>query len=223
MQRLRIANGREVACECTPGSEEFRNWMDNGGPALLGTMHVGASDTMGFQLARRARSPICLVRRRVMNSHDTEALERMCGESLKIIWVNDPADFLFSLKEAAACNRTIAIQCDRLDPGVRTGAFEFLGARRLFPVSIYHLAIILERPVLLSFGIQTRDGTSQLHASPLLQRKAGESKEEYLRRAHAHFQAFLRQLEGHLRTTPWDWFNFTPLNPVASEEESIPA
>jgi predicted LPLAT superfamily acyltransferase len=34
-------------------------------------------------------------------------------------------------------------------------------------------------------------------------------------RARAHFQDFLRQLESLLRKQPYQWFNFTPLNPSA--------
>ncbi|MEY2880623.1 MAG: hypothetical protein RLZZ15_3003, partial [Verrucomicrobiota bacterium] len=72
MLRLRVANGRAARCTYAPGAEAFRTWMDTAEPALLGTLHVGASDTLGFLLAAQARRPIFLVRQRVGNSHDLE-------------------------------------------------------------------------------------------------------------------------------------------------------
>ena len=212
MQRLRVSNGRDVVCEFAPGSEDFRSWLRDGGPVLLGTMHVGASDLLGFQLVGRSRAPVYLVREKVGNSHDTEALAAVYGDALRFLWVNDASDFIFALKEAAASAGAIAIQCDRVSPGIRTEAFRFLGARRLFPFSIYHLSLILGRPVILSFGIQAGRTKNLLHCSPRFERRPGEARAEALARARLHFQGFLDQLEAVLREQPWVWFNFLPLN-----------
>ncbi len=220
MQRLRIANGKQIECEYTPGSDDFRHWMENGGPVLLGSMHVGVSDMLGFQLAGKSNNTIYLVRQRVGNSHDTEALARRFGPALRFIWVNDPGEMLYALKEALGTTGAVAIQCDRVEPGSRTEAFEFLGMRRLFPFTIYHLALLFDRPVLLSFGTPGLNGRSQLHAAPLFMRVPGESKDAALERARAHFQNFLYLLEAQLRLHPFLWFNFLPLNPVAGESPS---
>lgn len=216
MQRLRIANGKHIECEYSPGSDDFRQWMENGGPVILGTMHVGASDMLGFQLAGKSQNPIYLVRQRVANSHDTEALSRRFGSALHFIWVNEPSEMLYALKEALETTSAVAIQCDRVEQGARTEVFEFLGSSRLFPFTIYHLALIFERPVLLSFGIPGANGLSQLYAAPRYSKIPGEPKEESLKRARDHFQGFLRLLESRLREDPYIWFNFLPLNPVST-------
>ena len=241
MLKLRVANGRAVPCDCAPSGQAFRDWLATGGPVLLGTMHVGVSDMLGFQLGGQvnpARTPppsgpggppvgleggvatgekrrVYLVRQRVGNSHDTEQLAARFGNWLRFIWVNDPDEMLFALKTAAATGDAIALQCDRVEFSTRTEAFDFLGARRLFPVTIYHLARIFDRPVILTVGLPTPAGRSRLYGSPRFDPVPGEPRSVARARAHEHFQGFLRQVEGLLREQPYLWFNFTPLNPPA--------
>jgi predicted LPLAT superfamily acyltransferase len=215
MLRLRLTNGAEVPCQYAPDAGAFREWMEHGGSILLGTFHVGWSDMLGFQLGGFGRRPVYIVRQRVGNSYDTDALLAKFGDRLRFIWVNERDDLLFALKRAASEESVIALQCDRPEFSSRNEAFEFLGARRLFPFTIYHLALIFERPVILSVGVPAGPRQSRLHASPLFQREPGETKAAALVRARAHFQAFLRQIEAILRERPYLWFNFVPLNPPA--------
>jgi len=60
------------------------------------------------------KHPAYLVRQRVENSHDTEQLAARFGDRLHIVWVNDPDEIIFALKEAAASPAAIALQCDRV-------------------------------------------------------------------------------------------------------------
>lgn len=213
MIKLRVVNGRPHRTVYAPGSDDFRAWMEGGGPVLLGTFHVGVSDLQGCQLGGYHHHHVYLVRRRVANSHDMEKLAELFGRHLHFVWVNDPGDMLFALKDAAATSGAIALQCDRVEFSARTESFEFLGARRQFPFTIYHLALIFGRPVLLSVGVPEGPDLAVLHASPRFDPQPGEARAAALARARAHFQAFLLQVEGLLRRDPYLWFNFTPLNP----------
>ena len=215
MLKLRVANGRPVPCDCAPSGQPFLDWIATGGPVLLGTLHIGVSDMLGFQLGGQVNRRVYLVRQRVGNSRDTERLAAHFGEWLRFIWVNDPGEMLFALKTAAATGDAIALQCDRVEFSTRTEAFDFLGARRLFPVTIYHLARIFDRPVILTVGLPTPAGRSRLYGSPRFDPVPGEPRGAARARAHEHFQGFLRQVEGLLREQPYLWFNFTPLNPPA--------
>lgn len=215
MTKLRVVNGRPHRTVYSPGSEDFRAWLEGGGPVLLGTFHFGVSDLQGCQIGGYGHQQVYVVRQRVGNSHDTEALAARFGSGLKFLWINDPGDLLFALKDAAATPAAIALQCDRVEFSARTEAFEFLGARRLFPFTIYHLALIFGRSVLFAVGVPESAGLATLHASPRFDVRPGEPREQALARAREHFQAFLRQVEALLRANPYLWFNFTPLNPVA--------
>lgn len=222
MVKLRVINGRPHRTVYGPGSEDFRTWLEGGGPVLLGTFHVGVSDLLGCQIGGYESQQVYLVRQRVGNSHDTDKLAERFGGRLHFLWVNEPEEMIFSLKEAAATPAAIALQCDRVEFAARTEEFEFLGARRRFPVTIYHLALIFGRPVLLSVGLPDGPARAVLHASPRFDPRPGEPRSEALQRARAHFQAFLRQLEQLLFQQPYLWFNFTPLNPPAAATARSP-
>jgi predicted LPLAT superfamily acyltransferase len=216
MLKLRVAAGRPHRCALAPNTpDNIRTWLAANRPALLGTFHLGHSDLVGFLLGGHEHRRVFMIRQRVGNSHDTESLGALFGEWITFIWVNEADNLLFALKDAVAAGGSIAMKCDRLEFSAKTGIFNFLGAPRIFPFTIYHLALIFGLPVVLSVGISNGPGKSVLHAAPLFTPKPGAAKSAELARACAHFQAFLSQVETLLRADPFLWFNFTPLNPVA--------
>lgn len=213
--RLRVARGWPQVGHLAPDAVGFHQLLATGEPALMGTFHVGHSDLTGFLLGRQEHRQVFMVRQRVANSHDTEILGAEFAKWVTFIWVNEAANLLFALKEAIAAGGSVALKCDRLEFSAKTEAFAFLGARRLFPFTIYHLALIFGRPVVLCVGLPAGPGRSVVHSSPLFVPDAA-GKAANLARAREHFQEFLTRLEGLLRAEPELWFNFLPLNPVVS-------
>jgi predicted LPLAT superfamily acyltransferase len=128
--------------------------------------------------------------------------------------VNEAENLLFALKDAVAAGGSVALKCDRVEFSAKTEAFEFLGARRVFPFTIYYLSLIFSRPVVLCVGLPAGPGRSVVHSSPLFVPDA-TGKPANLARARLHFQEFLHRVEAMLRADPCLWFNFLPLNPPA--------
>jgi predicted LPLAT superfamily acyltransferase len=212
--RLRVARGRPHLGHLASNATGFHELLASGEPALLGTFHVGHSDLTGFLLGRQEHRRVFMVRQRVGNSHDTEVLGAQFAEWVTFIWVNEPENLLFALKEAVAAGGSVALKCDRVEFSAKTEAFHFLGARRVFPFTIYHLALIFRRPVVLCVGLPDTPGHSVVHSSTrFVPDNAG--KDANLARARVHFQEFLTRLESMLRAQPFLWFNFLPLNPPA--------
>jgi predicted LPLAT superfamily acyltransferase len=212
--RLRVARGYPHRGELAPDAEGFRKLLATGEPALLGTFHLGHSDLTGFLLGGQEHRRVFMVRQRVGNSRDTEVLGARFAQWVTFIWVNEAENLLFALKDAIAAGGSVALKCDRLEFSAKTEAFEFLGARRLFPFTIYHLALIFGRPVVMCVGVPGGHLRSVVHSSPLfVPDRAGKAAN--LVRARAHFQEFLRRIEAMLRADPYLWFNFLPLNPPA--------
>ena len=212
MLRLSIAVGGSTRYSLTSeNAEGFETLMRSGEPALFGTFHFGHSDLLGFALAARGRR-VAMIRLRVDNSADTGMLEQQFGGAVQFIWVNDPDNLLFALKSAIERGESIAMQCDRLFTA-KTESFEFLGARRLFPFTIYHLALLFDRPVMFTFGLPNGSGATSVLPEPLFRADRTASREENLRRARLHFQGVLARLETLVRQHPTQWFNFLPLNP----------
>ena len=212
MLRLRVAKGQPHRGELAPDADGFRQLLATGETALLGTFHVGHSDLTGFLLGRQEHRRVFMVRQRVANSHDTEILGAEFGEWVTFIWVNEAENLLFALKDAITAGGSVALKCDRLEFSAKTEAFQFLGTRRQFPFTIYHLALIFGRPVVLCVGLPASPGRSLVHSSPLFV-PDGAGKAANLARARIHFQDFLTRVEGMLRVNPELWFNFLPLNP----------
>jgi predicted LPLAT superfamily acyltransferase len=222
MVKLRAANGRLPRTAMAPGSEHFKAFLNSGRHAFLGTFHVGHSDLLGFMLGPRENHRVFMVRQRVGNSHDTERLGALFGRWISFIWVNEADNLLFALKEAVAAGGSIALKCDRLEFSAKTEAFQFLGARRLFPFTIYHLALIFERPVLMTFGVPGEGDSAVIHSAPRWEPDPTLSRAANLALARGHFQNFLAQLEAQLRAQPFLWFNFIPLNPPVDTAPARP-
>jgi len=211
--RHRLAEGRRHLPQPLPSCDDLQEMVDAKRPALLGAFHFGNSDLLGFLLTTFGLQ-VHMIRLRMQSSRDTHRLARRFGRSVSFIWINDSSNLLFAVKQAAQSGRSITLKCDRPEHSSKTEAFDFLGESRLFPFTIYHLAILFKLPVAFCVGVPAEADASFLHGSPIFEPDE-KSKEDNLVRAHAHFQAVLTHLESLVRAHPFLWFNFTPLNPIA--------
>lgn len=182
-------------------------------PALFGTFHVGHSDLTGCMLGQFGRR-VRMVRQRVGNAYDLKMLERVFGKSVEFVWINEGESMLFALKSVVEDGASLALQCDREEHGSRHHVFDFLGARRRFPVTIYHLSYLFSMPVVFSFGIPVNDEVTEVVCSEIFE-PAGEDRKAILEAGYRHFQGVLDILESVLKAHPYVWFNFQPLNSEA--------
>ncbi len=191
-------------------SAGFMSLVRSDRQALFGTFHVGHSDLLGCLLSDFGRK-IRMVRERVGNAHDLEVLGRAFGDSVEFVWINEGESMLFALKSVADDGVSLALQCDREEHGSRHKDFDFLGARRRFPVTIYHLAFLFQMPVAFSFGVPVGSAVSEVVCSDVFE-PVGENKRAVLEAGYAHFQQVLHLLEDVLHEHPYAWFNFLPMN-----------
>jgi len=215
--KLRAGRGASVRCTLAPEhAAGFDALVRSARPALFGTFHFGGSDLLGYLLAERGRR-VSIIRLRVGNSDDTRLLGERFGDKVSFLWINDSANLLFDLKAAIEAGASLALKCDRLEFSAKTEAFRFLGTRRLFPFTIYHLAVLFERPVAFCIAVPAPPPGNGLSvfASPIFNSDPTASHAANLASARLHFQAILAQLETLVRQHPFLWFNFLPLNPAA--------
>jgi predicted LPLAT superfamily acyltransferase len=194
----------------------FMRLVESEEPALFGTFHVGHSDLLGCMLANFGRK-IRMVRERVGNAYDLEMLERIFGDSVEFVWINEGESMLFALKSVADDGVSLALQCDREEHGSRHKVFDFLGARRRFPVTIYHLAFLFNMPVAFSFAVPLQNGQTEVVCSEVFVPQ-GDHKRDVLEAGYKHFQGVLTMLEAVLYQHPYAWFNFLPLNSEAADD-----
>jgi predicted LPLAT superfamily acyltransferase len=214
MLDLRAGRGVSVRCTLEPeNAVAFETLVRSDQPALFGTFHFGGSDLLGYLLSERGRH-VSILRQRVGNSDDTRLLGQRFAGRVSFLWVNDPANLLFDLKAAIESGDSLALKCDRLDFSAKSEPFYFLGARRMFPFTIYHLAMLFHQPVVFCTAVPD-DAKDELRvfASPVFAPDPAAGREANTQAARAHFQAVLTQLEILVRRHPFLWFNFLPLNP----------
>ncbi len=218
MHKLRVGRGVPMACEFVAVNPvDFKKLDESDRPALFGTFHFGCSDLLGYLLGARGRS-VSIIRLRVDNSDDTRWLGQRFGRKVSFLWVNDPANLLFEMKDALEAGKSLAMKCDRLEFSAKTEPFQFLGATRRFPFTIYHLAILFNRPVMFCTAVPAAGQDAiRVFASAVFEPDATVGRAANLHHARAHFQAVLSDLETLVRAQPLLWFNFLPLNPVAPD------
>lgn len=214
--KLRTGRGAPLPIVLAPeNADAFETLVTSGRPALFGAFHFGCSDLLGFMLSNRGRR-VSILRLRIEHATDTRLLHERFGDKVSFLWVNDPANLMFDLKAAMEAGESIAMKCDRLDLSTRNEAFEFLGARRLFPFAIYRFALIFNRPVVFCLALpDATTGGIRVISSPVFTPDAAAGRDANLEAARRHFQGVLFQLEEQVRRHPYLWFNFLPLNPVA--------
>jgi predicted LPLAT superfamily acyltransferase len=214
MVRLRAAAGLPHLCRPLPSCDDFTALMRSGRPALLGSFHIGNSDLLGFFLGQYP-CHVHMVRFRLGDSVFLSQFADKSHARLSFIWVNEQENLLFAIKQAVQSGGSIAMKCDRVGYSAKLEAFEFLGAQRWFPFTIYHLGILFEMPVTFCVGSPAGSDRSDVRGFPVFEPN-GDSKAMNLQRARAHFQQVLTEIEASLRANPYLWFNFDPLNPVAT-------
>ena len=214
--KLRVGRGRPLisTLDSTNGAI-FEKLVTSPQPAFFGTFHFGCSDLLGYLLGERGRR-VSIIRLRVGNSDDTRLLGQRFADNVSFLWINDPANLLFDLKSAIEAGSSLALKCDRLEFSAKTEPFDFVGAKRLFPFTIYHLAILFARPVVFCTAVRT-SGTADkitVFSSSVFIPDQGRGRDFNLQAARIHFQDVLTELERLIRGHPYLWFNFLPLNSV---------
>lgn len=213
--RFDAAFGKDPVFETdSVSAQRFQSLVDGGKQSLQGTFHFGNSDLMGFWLSRFDLS-IRMVRFRVGNSSDLDWLEKRFGSKVAFLWVNDPSNIIFALKEAVEAGHSVAMKCDRVEHSSKIEKFSFLGAERWFPFTIYHLSILFDLPVSFSFGVPIKARRTRIFTSEVY-RPTGDSKREKLNLARIHFEDTLKMLEALVRKYPYQWFNFCNAIPVVA-------
>jgi len=217
VRRFDAAGGSEVVFESLDGSKErLIAFTEAHKQALHGTFHFGNSDLMGFWLSEFDLS-IRMVRYQVGNSNDLKWLERRFGDKVGFLWVNQPENLLFALKDAVADQHNIAMKCDRIEHSSKHEEFDFLGAKRIFPFTIYYLSILFDLPVVFTVGVPTsRHGTCVYSSDAYY--PVGKNKAEKLENARIHFQSTLKLLNQLVRKYPYQWFNFLDAVPIADQD-----
>ena len=203
--KLRVARGVPHRGAFDPAfAGDFEAFMRTGQPAFFGTFHFGQSDLLGYLLGHVFRRQVFMVRLQMGNAADTQQLGRLFGEWIKFIWVNKPENSAGSLSEGSPWRQVVRWRCNvtGLSSPPRPSTLNLSAPAGCFPLTIYHLALLFDRPVLFCLGLAwlCRAIETVLHSSKTFVPDRSLSREANLQRAREHFQDMLTHLETLVRT-----------------------
>jgi predicted LPLAT superfamily acyltransferase len=116
-------------------------------------------------------------------------------------------DSMLKVREALEQGECIGILADRTISGEKMITCEFLGGQVEFPVGPFRLAALLERPIILMFGLYQGANRYNIYLERLvdLQPVPHSERDAAIEQS---VRQFATRLEHYCRASPYNWFNF---------------
>jgi predicted LPLAT superfamily acyltransferase len=116
-------------------------------------------------------------------------------------------DSMLKVREALERGECIGILADRAISGEKMISCEFLGGTVGFPAGPFRLAALLERPIILMFGLYQGGNRYNIFLERIadLQHVPRSERDAAIEQS---VRQFAGRLEHHCRASPYNWFNF---------------
>ncbi|MGH0035906.1 MAG: hypothetical protein ACQGVK_12845 [Myxococcota bacterium] len=200
----------ELECEGLLFLDEIAR---RGRGALVVGAHFGSFEAMRLLADVRSFIPVNVF----MYTRHAESINRIFAEldemghaRVRVVPVK-PGSFAHAIeaKECIERGEVVAVLADRLPPSEseRSVTVDFLGGRAKLPQGPWHLAALLDCPVLMMVGVREGTRRYRVHVEQL----AETLKVPRARRPEVleqHIQTFADRLAHYCKLAPHQWFNF---------------
>jgi lauroyl/myristoyl acyltransferase len=191
------------------GYEHFQAMQSAGGAILL-TAHMGSYDLGAHLFAERSSHRIIMVRAPEVDP-DTRAFEeRHKAQQAQIEFNVNATDLAIDLLHAIRDGGIVAIQGDRVTPGIADLPATLFGKSVRIPAGPFALAMASGAPIHPVFIVRTGRRRYRVIACPPIRVAALRNREEAFAPALA---AWTRALEDVIRQRWYQWFTFDPFSP----------
>lgn len=194
------------------GVEHFHRLTAEPGGAIILTAHMGNYD-LGAQLfAESSDRKIVMVRAPEIDPEThrfEEELQARTGSSLKIDFNTRASDLALDLLESLRDGSIVAIQGDRVTPGIATIPATLFGRRTYFPAGPFALAMSARVPIYPLFIFRHGRRHYRLLAGAPFDVVRLRDRDETFRRA---LEAWTAQLETVVGAAWYQWFAFEPFS-----------
>jgi predicted LPLAT superfamily acyltransferase len=205
--RVYLVSGRLDDLEITvEGDAPLQAILAQGRGCILLGSHLGSFETLRA-LQQRVAQPINIVMHEGVTRTTDAVLDRLAPELKARVIAPGQPETMLRIKECLERGEIVGILGDRPFGSEKTSLCPFLGAPARFPHGPYRLALTLEAPVVLFFGLYQGGNRYRVCFEVLADRPAA-AREARVDAAQRWLERYVERLEQRARAAPYNWFNF---------------
>lgn len=195
------------------GREHVDRLHEGHGGAIVLTAHMGNYDLGAYLFAALSKRQMVMVRAPEVDP-DTRRFEaeldgRTAAEALKVDFSTRSNDLALDLLDALQRGEIIAVQGDRVTPGITSLPATLFGRRTELPVGPFALAMAARVPIYPVFIFRLGRRRYRLVVGEPFEVKRTRDRAEAFEKAMAHWT---RELESVLHEAWFQWFYFDPFS-----------
>lgn len=176
------------------------------GCILLGS-HLGSFEALRALGRHVKRYPINIVMYQRATQKVSDILDGLAPELKARVIAPGRPETMLRIKECLDRGEIVGILGDRPFGSEKTSLCPFLGVPARFPHGPFRLAMVLETPVVLFFGLYEGGNRYRIFLEELAGRAASGHAERAEAAAH-WIESYVRRLEHYACKAPYNWFNF---------------
>lgn len=197
------------------GIEYFEQLRATPGGAIILTAHMGSYDLGAYLFSETSHRPLVMVRAPEVDpqTHDYEeqVQENRRPDALRIDFNTKAMELALDLLDALQSSQVVAIQGDRVTPGIASMPVKLFGRTTLMPSGPFALAMAARVPIFPLFILRTgRRQYRLVTCAPIAVERRSRQRDEDLQAAVA---AWAEQLEIMIRRNWQQWFAFEEFSP----------
>ena len=191
------------------GLDALHAQIDRGQGLLMFGSHLGSFEVMRVLARQRPDIQVRVVLDKAHNPAMTTLLDALNPEIARTVIDadQDGPSIVLAIKQATDEGALVALLVDRARPGEPWISASLLGTDAPFPVAPWLIAAALKVPVALAFGLY-RGGNRYDLAFEVFSQGLTVERHNRSQRLTELVAAYARRLEHHVRSAPYNWFNF---------------
>lgn len=191
------------------GREHFERLVNEPGGAVILTAHMGSYDLGAYLFAQMSKRQIVMVRAPEIDPETQHFEEKQRGqpESLKVDFSTRSTELAIDLLHALQRGEIIAVQGDRVTPGISTLPATLFGQKTTLPAGPFALSMAARVPVYPLFIVRLgRRRYRLVVGAPFDVRRTRERAEAF----DTAMAQWTRELEAIVRPAWFQWYTFHP-------------